>query len=197
MGHHIQLERRSVLSRREGELWIIESPVVGWLDGAPRDGALVGAGSAVGTLQCLSRRWVLELPDGCRGRVREAGGPALRSVGYRERLFVLDTVGLGGEDPARSAASASAADTGGLAVRAPTDGVFYSRASPDAAPFVAPGDPLRRGQPLGLIEVMKTFNQVLYGGPGLPERGIVVELRAGDGAEVRAGDPLILVRAAD
>jgi biotin carboxyl carrier protein len=40
---------------------------------------------------------------------------------------------------------------------------------------------------------MKTFNQIVYGGPGLPEEAEVVEIRCADGAEVSAGQTLMVV----
>ncbi|MEV6231337.1 acetyl-CoA carboxylase [Saccharopolyspora shandongensis] len=45
-------------------------------------------------------------------------------------------------------------------VDAQMPGVFYRRPSPDADPFIEPGSVVRQGQTLGLIEVMKTFNEV-------------------------------------
>jgi acetyl-CoA carboxylase biotin carboxyl carrier protein len=39
-------------------------------------------------------------------------------------------------------------------------GVFYRRPSPEEPPFAAPGEPVTAGQTVGLIEVMKTFNEV-------------------------------------
>ena len=77
---------------------------------------------------------------------------------------------------------------------APTDGMFYSRPSPEAPPFVRPGDTLERGQPIGLIEVMKTFNQILFEADGLPDPAVVEEVLVGDGEEVCAGDPLLRLR---
>ena len=51
-----------------------------------------------------------------------------------------------------------------------------------------------RGQVVGLVEVMKTFNQIQYGGAGLPEEAEVLEIRADEGAEIRAGQVLVVVR---
>ncbi|MGI8312400.1 acetyl-CoA carboxylase [Saccharopolyspora hattusasensis] len=45
-------------------------------------------------------------------------------------------------------------------VDAQMPGVFYRRPSPDEDPFIEPGSIVRPGQTLGLIEVMKTFNEV-------------------------------------
>ncbi len=41
---------------------------------------------------------------------------------------------------------------------------------------------------------MKTFNQILYEGPGFAEQAEVLEVRAADAQEVRAGDVLVVVR---
>ena len=76
----------------------------------------------------------------------------------------------------------------------PTDGTFYRGPAPGTRPFVEPGSRVRAGQPLGLVEVMKTFNQIPYGGPGLPEEAEVVEIRCGDAEEVHAGQVLMFVR---
>ena len=56
------------------------------------------------------------------------------------------------------------------------------------------GAKLAAGQTVGLIEVMKTFNPILYGGGTLPDPAEVVEVLAGDGEEVRAGQTLVVVR---
>lgn len=45
-------------------------------------------------------------------------------------------------------------------VDAKMPGVFYRRPSPDADPFIEPGSVVHAGQTIGLIEVMKTFNEV-------------------------------------
>ncbi len=41
---------------------------------------------------------------------------------------------------------------------------------------------------------MKTFNQILYEGPGFPDQAEVIEIRVRDAEEVRAGQVLIVVR---
>jgi len=122
------------------------------------------------------------------------------SVDYGAVLFELAPLGAAQDDDlAASSGLAGAAGhatvgQGLHAIIAPTDGVFYRAASPGAAPFVAVGDRLAVGRPVGLIEVMKTFNQIVYGGPGYPPEAEVVEIRALDVGEVRAGDVLVVVR---
>src|SRR6185295_19175805 len=83
---------------------------------------------------------------------------------------------------------------GALACPAPTDGVFYRRPAAGVPPFVEVGSRIRSGAPVGLVEVMKTFHQIVYGGPGLPAEVEVLEIRAEDGEEVRARQPLVVVR---
>lgn len=180
--------------------WRIRAPLVGRWSAHPHPGALVGAGSVVGLLDRLDRRFLLVLPDGTAGRVRGAmPRDRVVAVEYGQVLFELsplredDAAGLEAEGRATGAVVPGLAP-GLHAVVAPTDGVFYRRPTPGARPFVDAGDRVRAGQPVGLIEVMKTFGQIPYGGAGLPEEAEVVEVRAADGAEVRAGDVLVVVR---
>jgi len=178
------------------------SPGVGWWWPPPHPGALVGPGTRIGTLQRLGRRFALVLPDGAAGRLM---GPLQRDraipVEYGQPLFELASVQAAGdaEVVAADAAtlghpSAAGLPAGTWAVVSPTDGIFYRRPAPGAHPFVEPGARVRTGQPLGLVEVMKTFNPIVYGGPGFPEEADVVEVRCVDAEEVRAGQVLVVVR---
>ena len=45
-------------------------------------------------------------------------------------------------------------------VVAPLTGVFYRSSSPDAEPFVAPGDRVAAGDVLCILEAMKLFNEI-------------------------------------
>ncbi|MEO7731674.1 MAG: biotin/lipoyl-containing protein, partial [Kofleriaceae bacterium] len=75
--------------------------------------------------------------------------------------------------------------------RAPTSGRFYGRSTPDKPPFVVEGAQLVQGATICLLEVMKTFHRVTYGGAGLPETARIRKLLVADGADVNAGDPLL------
>jgi acetyl-CoA carboxylase biotin carboxyl carrier protein len=195
-----------------GGLLQVRSPGIGWWTDHPHAGALLGPGSRAGTLAHLNRRLALLMPEGAAGRLTGAP-PRDRAVAveYGQVLFTLLPVEAGAALPAAPAgrgpsAGAAAEEVlqggaeppglppGARALVSPTDGVFYLRASPGARPFVEPGATIRAGQVVGLVEVMKTFNQILYGGPGLPERAEVIEIRCADAQEVRAGDILIVVR---
>jgi acetyl-CoA carboxylase biotin carboxyl carrier protein len=76
-------------------------------------------------------------------------------------------------------------------VVAPLTGVFYRSPSPGAVPYLREGGPVNAGQVIGLIEAMKLFNEIKS-----DVTGTVRRLVAGDGALVRARDPLIEVEPA-
>jgi biotin carboxyl carrier protein len=81
-------------------------------------------------------------------------------------------------------------------ITSPTEGIFYRRSSPDAAPYVDIGAVVSTGGLLGLIEVMKCFNPITYGGPGYPDRVEIARILVEDAAEVQFGQPLFWVRPA-
>jgi biotin carboxyl carrier protein len=173
------------------------SPTIGfWLD-PPARGTLVGPGTALGRIARLSRCFDLIAPAEAQGRVLD-GVPTRRvvPVGYGDLLLELaplDAAALAPGFP-RSGGGGGEIDAGLCAVVAPSAGVFYSAPSPGGEPYVRVGQTVRLGQPVGLVEVMKTFHQLRYVGPGLPDEARVVEVRARDGAEVRAGEVLFVLR---
>ena len=178
------------------------APKIGWWCDPPERGMLLGPGGGIGTLSQLNRRYRLVLPAGAAGRVA-AGVTRHRrnAVEHGELLLTLWPAGLGdevagsGTQPGPAHESNGASLGPGLrAIVAPTDGVFYRRPTPDAEPFVRSGQRLRRGEPVGLVEVMKTFNQILYDVPGAPEEVEVVEVRGDEARDVRAGEVLVVVR---
>jgi len=184
-------ERRlEVAAERDGERWILTSPGPGWFVPGADPGDLVIAGRPIGELEVLGRRVRLLAPS-VHG-INQPGHDTPRAVGHGDVLLVLDTAatapGLGASPTAPSAAEAAAT---GLVFRAPTSGRFYGRPAPDKPPFVSAGDEISPGATVCLLEVMKTFHRVTYGGPGLPERARVREVLVADGADVTSGDPLL------
>jgi biotin carboxyl carrier protein len=175
------------------------APAVGWWIEPPPPGTVVGPGSSVGHLRCLNRLFRLIVPKGIAGTVERAAGSRVTEVGFGDVLFhlrpLIEAVDADPHGaPAGPRSPGNDLPEGTSAVCAPTDGVFYRRPSPEAPPFVEIGGRVRTGQPVGLVEVMKTFNQIVYGGPGMPDEVEVVEIRCEDGAEVGAGQPLVIVR---
>ena len=175
-----------------------------WDSGAaiPPARALLSPGAFVGSLTQGNRRRVLALPVGSSGRlVTSLPRDRVVPVAYGTLLFELAPLTSEELQPAEAAdrsrhPGGSDLPAGTRAVVAPTDGVFYRRTAPGAPAFIEPGQTVHAGQAIGLVEVMKTFNQVLYGGPELPDTATVAEVRAQDGEEIRAGQVLLLVREA-
>jgi len=148
----------------------------------------------IGLFEVLGHSIVLLAPE-VSGAVIELRDAALSRapVDHGAVLLTLDpraTVAGGA-----GAAVQPATQVGGLVFRAPTSGRFYGRSSPDKPAFVAVGDELSPGATICLLEVMKTFHRVTYGGAGLPERARVRELLVADGADVTSGDALLALDA--
>jgi len=174
---------------------LVRAPKLGLWSDHPPNGALVESGSAVGTLAQLRRRFILVVPDGVAGRVAiEGRSQDALPVEYGETLFRVTPFEGREAGVASSHAEASRSATGTFEVVAPTDGVFYRSPALDGKPYVVVGDRVKTGQPVGLIEVMKTFNPIVYGGAGLPDEAEIVEVLAADGEEVRAGQALVVVK---
>ena len=73
-------------------------------------------------------------------------------------------------------------------IDAPMSGVFYRSASPESDPYVSEGQQIKEGDTIGLIEVMKLFNDVHS-----PVSGVVRRIEVSDEARVEAGETLMLV----
>jgi biotin carboxyl carrier protein len=172
----------------------MRSPGVGLWIAPPADGSLIGPGASAGWLRQVGRRIALTLPEGIAGRVAiQAHRDRALAVAYGEALFRIHPVDAA--TAARTSTTGRAtSDSGALHVAAPTDGVFYRAPSQGAKAYVSVGERIATGHAVGLIEVMKTFNPILYGGSGWPESVEVVAVLAEDGQEVRAGQPLVAVR---
>ena len=197
-----RLHERSleVVATKQGDRWVLASPAPGWFFPLITQGDLVVRGHAIGELEVLGRRTRLVSPDvqGIVQRALEvAGGGSLdllapRAVGHGDPIGVLDSAAqLTGLAAGTGGARDDAQVSGALVFRAPTSGRFYGRPSPDKPAFVSVGDELAQGATICMLEVMKTFHRVTYGGTGLPERAKVREILVGDGADVTAGEALL------
>ncbi|TAN04663.1 MAG: acetyl-CoA carboxylase biotin carboxyl carrier protein [Rhodanobacteraceae bacterium] len=92
--------------------------------------------------------------------------------------------------PAAAAAPASAEPglPAGTVVRSPMVGTFYAAASPGAEAFVKVGQQVKIGDPLGVIEAMKMFNQI-----EAEVAGTVVAIVAENGQAVEFDQPLFVI----
>ena len=181
-----------------GETIALASPAPGLFRSHVRVGDVIRGGSVLGELEVLGQTIVVVAPDTAHGAIIALRDPALArpAVDFGGMLVTLDPRALTAGATATSTA-ASAPGVAGLVFRAPTSGRFYGRPSPDKPAFVTQGGELAPGATICLLEVMKTFHRVTYGGAELPERARVREVLVADGDDVSAGDPLLALDAAD
>lgn len=76
-----------------------------------------------------------------------------------------------------------------ITVCSPMVGTFYSRPSPDDAPFVEAGGSISAGAPLCMVEVMKLFTTI-----EATTSGTVTAVLAQDGQLVEFDQPLFVIR---
>ena len=76
-------------------------------------------------------------------------------------------------------------------VKSPIVGTFYRAGSPDAKPFVNPGDRVSKGQVMCIVEAMKLMNEI-----EADIDGEVMDVLVSNGQPVEFGEPLFRVRTA-
>jgi acetyl-CoA carboxylase biotin carboxyl carrier protein len=74
------------------------------------------------------------------------------------------------------------------AVISPMVGTVYLGPAPGARPFVEVGSQVKTGEPLLIIEAMKTMNQI-----PAPRSGTVIQVLVGDGQPVEYGQSLMII----
>ena len=88
--------------------------------------------------------------------------------------------------PSATPSTPAAAAPSGTYVNAPLTGIFYAAATPGAEPMVSVGQTISIGQPIGLIEAMKLFNEIKS-----DKAGRVVRIVAENGRLVKSKSPII------
>lgn len=76
----------------------------------------------------------------------------------------------------------------GKIVESPLVGTFYTAPAEDARPFVSPGDHVKKGQTLAIVEAMKLMNEIES-----EYEGTVQEVLAENGQSVEYGQPLFRI----
>jgi biotin carboxyl carrier protein len=188
------MNRRPLIVEKDGARVRLLAPNVGWFSRGAAKGQLLAPEASAGVLETLGTFVELVVPAGVLGRIVNAAPVRFQEpVEYGQVLYELEP--LDGALALADVQTSTAAS--GLVVRAPFAGRFWQRPSPADPLFVAQGEELSPGRTIGLLEVMKTFSHVHYGGAsdGLPERARVARFAAADGAEVSAGDALLVVEA--
>lgn len=98
-------------------------------------------------------------------------------------------IGLVSGGEAAHAHEAPEEEAPGTPIVSPMVGVFYGSKTPDDPPFVQLGDRVEPGQVIGLVEAMKTFNEITS-----EIAGEVLAIPARNGEEVQAGATLVLLK---
>ncbi len=178
---------------------ILLSPAVGLFRPSLPKGAFVTPDLKMGTFNQLQRFSSLVVPQGARGAVLEQlVNDGVNRVQYKTPLLAIGTrTAEFDQDAADTQAKGPKADgqaVGDIVVKSPTDGVFYRRPDPQTAPYVEVGDIIEPGAQLGLVEVMKCFNQIRLDQEGLPSRCEVLQIKAEDANEVAFGQVLFVLR---
>ena len=84
--------------------------------------------------------------------------------------------------------SDAAEEIGGNTVKSPLVGTFYAAPSEEAAPFVAVGDHVAKGQTVAIVEAMKLMNDI-----ECDFDGVVSEVLVKNGETVEYGQPLFRI----
>ena len=97
--------------------------------------------------------------------VYEQNGTKIRLEKKKQKIQINGTPDLAMESAAICAEEAvTDTDTGtqksGKTITSPLVGVFYAAPSEDADPFVKVGDPVKKGQVVGIVEAMKLMNEI-------------------------------------
>lgn len=119
-------------------------------------------------------------------RVSKHSGQVINAVAAPAPVAAAPTAAPVATAPAAAPAPETADHPG--AVKSPMVGTAYVRPSPDASPFVSPGDSVKEGDTVLLIEAMKTFNPITA-----PKSGKVTSVLVTDAQPVEFGEPLFII----
>lgn len=174
----------------------LRSPAVGLWRGRPPKGTLVVPGEEIGELEILGVLHRVLAPKDAAGVVTTDAAtprPGEVALAWGDTMLELDPEGASaaGEEAVAAARGNVTASPDGIVFPSPLSGRFYARPAPDKPPFVSPGDTVQTGQTVALLEVMKTFNRITYGGTGLPDSAKILQVVPADGDDIDAGDPLL------
>ena len=119
----------------------------------------------------------------------EVGGARIRVVRPGTVAMAAPPVAVAAAAPAAvSSPSAAVPENYPGAVTSPMVGTVYLSPAPGEPPLVKVGDTVSAGQPLMLIEAMKTFNEVRA-----PRAGTIVSITIESGQPVEYGETLALI----
>jgi acetyl-CoA carboxylase biotin carboxyl carrier protein len=135
----------------------------------------------------------LEITEG-EEKVRISRGSAAHPAAAAPPVTLVPTSSAGESDaggaprPAVAAAATEAAAPEGHVLKSPMVGTFYRAPAPGSKPFVEPGQAVKAGDVVCVIEAMKLLNEIEADHDGVIET-ILVE----NGQPVEYGQPLIII----
>lgn len=90
--------------------------------------------------------------------------------------------------PARPAAPSLPEEPEGKVVKSPLVGTYYAKPAPDKTDFVTPGQEVKKGDVLFIIESMKLMNEIQS-----EYSGVVREILVNNGQMVEYGQPILII----
>ncbi len=91
-------------------------------------------------------------------------------------------------DAASAALAQAQAEPSGHVVKSPMVGTFYRASSPGAKPLAEPGQAIKAGEPVCIIEAMKIMNEI-----ECDHTGTVTKVLCENGQPVEFGQPLFVI----
>lgn len=79
----------------------------------------------------------------------------------------------------------------GFVIKSPLVGIYYESSSPDSPPFKKPGDSVKAGEVICILEAMKVFNEIKS-----PWDGVVTSILVSNQDIVEFDQPLMVIERA-
>lgn len=113
-------------------------------------------------------------------------------AGMPPQMFVNPMVGAGTAAPqamtVQGVQAPSSDDSDGTIVKAPIVGTYYASPAPGKPPFVTPGQRVRKGDVIMIIETMKLMNEIQS-----DLDGVVAKILVKDGQAVEYDQPIMII----
>ena len=109
---------------------------------------------------------------------------------YDSESIQTKSVQVKSSEPAKEKISSEKSDSNGESILSPMPGTFYSASSPEADPFIKPGDTVSKGDTLCIIEAMKIMNEIES-----EKSGVIKEVIVENGSPVEFNQPLFIIEA--
>jgi len=190
------LNLKVITESKKSQIRIL-SPSVGFCSLALKPGAYLSAGAFIGRLTIMNSNTNLYLPADVFGKVFfEEARDKTFPVEYKQELFRLSPENIRSDGKVAKMQTKTNGQNeleDGFVIRASTTGIFYRRSSPDASAYVEEGQKIEKGKIVGLIEVMKTFNHIVFHGTDNSDSGVIKKILCEDAQEVKLGDGLFVV----